>query len=80
MWFCMEMDHQPQYKKFHDIGTLKHHDPNNILEEELKKCKPLFRVCHRIISKYRMEVDKNYQVGDKLPDEWIAKWSEKNKI
>lgn len=77
MWLCMEMDHQPNHEKINNISTLKQYDPDNILKEELKKCKPVFRSCHRIISAYRLQVNAQYITGDALPDEWINKWSEK---
>jgi hypothetical protein len=76
----IEWDHQPQFNKTASIATLKQQDArrkrgpfmSSKLFAELKKCLPLFRPHHRIITDYRRKVDPMYKAGDPLPQAWRA--------
>lgn len=50
----MEADHQTEFKKVHRCSNYAYwasHGGVKALEEELKKCKPLCRFCHRLKTK-----------------------------
>lgn len=76
----IEWDHQPQFVKAANIAHLKQRDAkrkrgpflSTKLSAELKKCLPLFRPHHRIITDYRRKVDPMYQAGQPLPQSWRA--------
>jgi hypothetical protein len=74
----IEWDHQPQFHKTSEIANLKWRNNkrrkgpliSERLWNELKKCLPLFRPHHRIITYYRLRVDPMYRAGVPLPLEW----------
>lgn len=74
----IEQDHQPGFVKTAQVSRLKHANArrrtgplmSRKLCLELRKCLPLFRPHHRIITDYRRRVDPMYRAGDLLPLEW----------
>lgn len=51
--------------------------PLDRVMETLLQCKPLCRPHHRIVTKYRREVDPAYIVGQPLPEEWSKLYEKK---